>query len=154
MTSTSATKYDAGIRQARTDDLAALTELAAQLGYPSNQETVASRLEAVLSYIVDNAVLVSTREDGRVVGFVHASIRPLLIADRTAEICGLVVHDSARGKGHGKRLMKAAEQWAGEKNCAEVTLRSNAIRQEAHEFYKSLGYEVYKTSLAFKKKLV
>jgi GNAT superfamily N-acetyltransferase len=149
----SATTYDANVRAARTDDLAALTELAAQLGYPADQSTIAGRLEAILSGKVDNDVLVATDTVGNVVGFVHVSIRPLLVADRTAEICGLVVTESTRGNGHGKRLMAAAEKWARERDCVEVSLRSNIIREDAHQFYKCIGYEVYKTSLAFKKKL-
>ena len=49
--------------------------------------------------------------------------------------------------------MRRAEEWAGEKRCATVTLRSNVIREEAHAFYRSLGFSVYKTQHAFRKTL-
>jgi hypothetical protein len=34
-----------------------------------------------------------------------------------------------------------------------VSVRSNVIRKEAHEFYKGLGYEPTKSQFKFRKKL-
>jgi GNAT superfamily N-acetyltransferase len=151
--STSATTIDAAVREPRATDIFDIARLCTQLGYPTDGPTAARRMLAILAAAPDHALLVAANEFDTVVGFVHVGIRPLLIADRTAEICGLVVDESVRGKGHGKRLMMAAEQWAREAHCAEIALRSNVVRTEAHEFYKALGYAAYKTSLALRKKL-
>lgn len=138
------------VRKSTEDDLAALVGLCAELGYPSDKQVIANRLQTVLSD-QSTVLLVATGDDGVAIGFVHVGIRPLMVADRTAEICGLIVSESARGKGLGKNLMAAAEQWAQANGCTEVSLRSNVIRKEAHEFYRGLGYELYKTSVAFRK---
>lgn len=150
------------IREATLDDCRRLCELCAELGYPCDVQQARSRLESILRF-EGNALLLAEHvpstavpvdeslQYGTAVGFVHVSIRPLLMTDRVAEICGLVVDSAARGQGYGKALMHAAEQWAAQRDCIEVALRSNIIREEAHQFYRSLGYETYKTSLAFRK---
>lgn len=140
------------VREAQPMDLEALVELAAQLGYAADKETIATRLQSIMSDS-NSVLLVATDDTNRAIGFVHIGVRPLIVADRTAEVCGLVVHSGVRTKGYGKKLMHAAEQWAVKKQCREVTLRSNVLREEAHEFYKRLGYTIYKTQFAFKKNI-
>lgn len=58
-----------------------------------------------------------------------------------------------RQAGIGRLLMRSAEQWAREKGCEAITLRSNVLRQEAHIFYEKIGYRRIKTLLAFYKPL-
>lgn len=143
---------DKGIRIATADDVQALTVLSAMLGYEASEEVIAARLQKVVDH-PDNVLLVAISSSGEPVGFVHVGVRPLLVADRCAEICGLVVHSDRRGHGFGKRLMMAAEEWARRNDCLEVSLRSNVVREAAHEFYKQLGYSIYKTSFALKKSI-
>jgi GNAT superfamily N-acetyltransferase len=88
-----------------------------------------------------------------VVGFVHVHLYLLLVDDREAEIGGLVVDASVRGRGLGARLMAAAEAWSLEKGCSSVYLRSNTLRTRAHAFYKNLGYSIIKSQYAFRKML-
>ena len=140
------------IRPAKLSDLSALPDLATQLGYPSTPESIRPRLEDLLSRTDGNVILVAEL-DGRVVGWAHAHIYRLLVDDPEVEIGGLVVDESVRGQGVGEALMHAAEDWARERGCASVYLRSNTIRTRAHEFYKRIGYEIVKSQYALRKKL-
>jgi GNAT superfamily N-acetyltransferase len=49
--------------------------------------------------------------------------------------------------GVGKMMMRYALQVCGEKGCYKVTLSSNPKREQAHAFYKSLGFERHGYSL-------
>ncbi len=76
-----------------------------------------------------------------------------LESDPAAEVFGLVVDAAHRGRGVGRLLMEAAEAWAARQGYAEVRLRSNVVRKDAHEFYGRLGYEVSKTQANFRKRV-
>lgn len=102
---------------------------------------------------VEPVVFVAESPDGQVVGWVQACVRAVLVADRHAEVEGLVVDASWRGKGIGRALMKRAEQWARQRGCKVVRLRSNVVREGARPFYEALGYKVVKTQWAFRKTL-
>ena len=49
--------------------------------------------------------------------------------------------------------MQRAEEWAREKGCATVGVRSNVIRERAHAFYERIGYKHIKTQKSFHKEL-
>ena len=139
------------IRLARVGDAGRIAELATQLGYPTTLEQMQWRLSQV-GQAEERAVYVAVR-DGRVVGWIHVCVRPLVQVDRAAEIEGLVVDEACRGQGIGRLLIRQVEQWVGEKGCDTIYVRSNIIRERAHVFYWELGYENIKTSLTFRKML-
>jgi GNAT superfamily N-acetyltransferase len=74
-------------------------------------------------------------------------------SDLYAEIGGLVVDENQRGMGIGKALMAQAEDWVGDHGIHEVRLRSNIIREAAHQFYEAMGYENIKSQFTFRKTL-
>ena len=136
----------------RIEDVGAVARLAAQLGYPSTPEQIERRFRA-LDGAPDARVFIAEDSDGNAVGWVHVFGRRLLESDPDAEVGGLVVDEQARGRGVGKALMAQAEAWARERGYSIVSIRSNVIRVEAHEFYKALGYEVLKSQYKLRKKL-
>ncbi|MFB3920620.1 MAG: GNAT family N-acetyltransferase [Terriglobia bacterium] len=87
------------------------------------------------------------------VGWVHVFVCHLVESDAFTEIGGLVVDEKWRGAGIGRLLVEQAEAWARAKGCTSIRLRSNIIRQEAHQFYSKLGYRIVKTQHAFTKTL-
>ena len=70
-----------------------------------------------------------------------------------ADIGALVVDAQKRKLGVGRRLVSAAESWAKEQGYSRMWLSSQTKREEAHEFYKRLGYSINKTSYFFEKEL-
>jgi len=88
-----------------------------------------------------------------VIGWLHISVSRLLEVPLRAEVNGLIVDEGQRSKGAGARLLEAAEDWARNKKCVSVSVRSNVIRERAHAFYERHGYEHYKTQKAFRKPL-
>jgi GNAT superfamily N-acetyltransferase len=139
------------IRLAHIEDAGRIAELATQLGYPTTLEQMQRRLSQV-GQTDERTVYVAVR-DGRVVGWTHICVRPLVQVDRAAEIEGLVVDETCRGLGIGRLLIRQIEQWVREKGCDTIYVRSNVMRERVHVFYQALGYENIKTSMTFRKVL-
>lgn len=87
----------------------------------------------------DADVLVAI-DDGVPVGL--ASVYVEFPSMRFGRICwleDLVVTAERRGRGIGKRLLDAAEDWARAHRCPELALVSAAARKDAHRFYRANG---------------
>jgi GNAT superfamily N-acetyltransferase len=140
------------IRRAKTSDATRIAELAAQLGYPATSTEIAQRLRKIKPPS-HHAVLVAESHDRNVVGWLHVSVSPLLEVQLRAEVNGLVVENEERGRGTGAVLLRAAEQWARRRGCKSMSVRSNVMRERAHQFYLRNDYEHYKTQKAFRKPL-
>lgn len=140
------------VRRAEARDAEALADLAGQLGYAGAAPDVARRL-AALRERADHEVLVA-EVGGRVAGWAHVNAHPTLVGEEDTVVAGLVVDAAHRGQGVGRALMAAAEDWARARGHAQVVLRSRMERAgAAHEFYKSLGYEITKTQAHFRRRL-
>jgi GNAT superfamily N-acetyltransferase len=140
------------IRRAKLTDAARIAVLSGQLGYPATTKEMAARLRLALRS-KEGACFVATSEEFGVVGWVHVSVTPLLEVQRRAEVNGLVVDEKARSRGAGWALLETAEKWAKKRSCVGMSVRSNVIRDHAHNFYLRCGYEHYKTQKAFRKTL-
>lgn len=140
------------IRPARPADAERLAALCTQLGYPASPDEVRRRLEQI-RHDVDNAVYVAEPAGGQVMGWMQVYARQLLVADRHAELGGLVVDAAQRRHGLGRRLMEEAEAWARARGCEALYLRSNVVREGAHRFYEGIGYTAAKTQYTYHKPL-
>ncbi len=139
------------LRPARLADAPAFAGLATQLGYPSSPREVRERLATVLDD--PKHLILAAASGGRAVGWAHAYVCCLVESDTFVELGGLVVDESHRGKGVGGKLLEKVEEWARQKGCRAVSVRSNVIRHEAHIFYAARGYDPIKTQHAFRKRL-
>ncbi|MGC4001179.1 MAG: GNAT family N-acetyltransferase [Anaeromyxobacter sp.] len=135
------------VRVMRSDDLARVQALAAQLGYPVAQAALEERF-AELSGRAEHLLLVAL-ERGVVVGWLHAFTTAPIYLAAFAEVAGLVVDEAHRGRGAGAALMHEAERWAARWQLGEVRLRSAVHREQAHRFYERLGYARVKTQHTF-----
>lgn len=140
------------IRRAKSEDAAQLAELTAQLGYPATVAELRKRLRQI-SPVSQNAVFVAETKDAGVVGWLHVTKQALLESDIRAEVNGLVVKEGHRSLGAGAKLLAAAEDWARKHGCKGMSVRSNVIRERAHQFYLRNGYEHIKTQKSFRKPL-
>ena len=139
------------LRQMRPEDTAAVASLTTQLGYPATEDEIRRRYDLIKDRWDARLFVVQT--GNRIVGWIHVQATYLLECDARAEIWGLVVAETARGTGIGRRLVEAAEEWAQMRGLAEMAVRSNHLRTEAQGFYEHLGYKVMKTQNAFRKNL-
>jgi GNAT superfamily N-acetyltransferase len=149
-TTTNTTSFT--IRSATAADAPQLAPLAGQLGHPSTAEEVAERLREIFED-ADHAVLVAEDKDRRIAGYVEIFPFRTIAAQPRVEIASLVVDECCRSQGVGRLLMKHAEEWARARGFKEMGLRSNVIRERAHQFYENLGYRVNKTQKSFRKQL-
>ena len=85
--------------------------------------------------------LVAARE-GEVLGMVGLRFeRSYGSDDSSVRIRALVVGSEHRGKGVGRMLISAAEDWARRRGARDVMLTTHKRRTDAHRFYLSMGYE-------------
>jgi len=140
------------VRPAAPHDAERIAILSAHLGYPASSQDIERRLN-LISQDPGNLVLVAELASGLIIGWLHGYLRRILESEPSVEIAGLVVDENHRGMGAGRLLMEHVEQWARKCGCSAVTLRSNVIRAQAHEFYKGLGYSIRKSQHSFFKRL-
>jgi GNAT superfamily N-acetyltransferase len=128
------------IRPAETDDARLIVGLLAELGYPDNDVEGVRRRVGDWAEAPDSAVLVA-EHDGQLLGLVAVTtIRYIERDGRLGRIVVLVVADSARGQGIGRRLVADAEAIAVSHGCVAMEVGSARRRIAAHAFYQSLGY--------------
>lgn len=121
------------------------------LGYPNSAAAIAERLKRLLPRPGD-LVLVADQLPP-VMGWVHAAEQELLDSGRRCEILGLVVAPEVRGRGVGRQLVAAVEEWAGQRGLQQLAVRSNIVRAESHPFYERLGFVRIKTQHSYRKQL-
>ena len=102
------------------------------------------------------ATLLAVGSDGAVLGFAEVGLRSYAEGCETSPVGyveGWYVDESARRRGVGRALMRAAEDWARSKGCTEIasdTEAHNEVSQEAHE---RLGYERVETIVVYRRSL-
>lgn len=121
-------------RDATPADLEALVELE-QACYPPRQAY--SRAEYRYALQTARAVNLIEETGGAVVGFVGAFHHR---AWRTGHVYTVNVHPSMRGRGLGKRLMKACEARLLDLGMTRVLLEVNVQNAAAIRLYESGGY--------------
>ena len=128
------------VRSAQSEDVEALANLMTDLGYPTSSEDMYRRFEAI-SADPSYTTLVAER-GGKVLGMVGLHFERLYESDGNfARIMALVVGSEHRGRGVGRTLISAAEDWARRRGATDVMLTTHKRRTDAHRFYRSMGYE-------------
>ena len=139
------------IRKAYATDAPVIKELLEQLGYPTAEGFLEKRLEDLSSH-PDHTDVVFVGEN-KVLGFLSMHFIPQIAFDASyAVISYLVVEETSRSFGIGKKLEDYADERAREKGCRRLFLHSNIKRTDAHRFYLKQGYQEY--NKAFVKYLI
>lgn len=127
------------IRPAAVQDAPAIVPLLEQLGYPSSLSDVHRRLMVILQH-PDCATWVAQHGE-TIVGFSGARLGYAYeVNDAHGQLTALVVDPEFRGRGLGTALVYEAEKWVEERGGGAMVLNSGKHRNEAHHFYKGLGY--------------
>ena len=147
------------IRAAKPEDAAALAKLLHALWPDATAQEHAQELESILAGramgILPLTLLVAEAQS--LVGFAGVGLRSCADGcDRSRPVGyleGWYVVPEWRGKGVGRSLLAAAEDWAREQGCHEMasdTWIDNLDSQRAHE---ALGFEVVDRCVNYRKRL-
>lgn len=137
------------VREVEPGDVERVAVLATQLGYPTTAVQARDRLR-LLAEFRRGCVLVAEADD-RVIGWIHVAAENCLEAEPWAEIRGLVVDEAWRSRGVGGELVRSAEDWGRRQGLPLLRLRTNVLRERAHDFYRRLGFRLLKTQHVFVK---
>ena len=124
-----------------------ITTLVDQLGYPAKLSTIKKRFQT-LNKLKNHKLLIAIDGD-QLLGWIHLEIVHAILYDTRVEIRALVVDQSARRSGVGKKLVLMAKQWAKKKKIKTIYLRTNIKRKGAHKFYEHIGFSKTKTSYKY-----
>ncbi len=119
------------------------------LGYDIPAETIKERLAVMLAR--EEYRLLAAEEEGVAVGYIQAGNYESLYLGSMKNILALAVDPAYQGRGLGRQLLSAVEDWAKEDGCAGIRLNSGFERTGAHEFYRRCGYTVRKGQKQFVK---
>ena len=123
--------------------------LVCQTSWDTN--TIKKRLLEILAH-PDDVVYVACLDD-QVKGWVHGFYSRRVESDSFVEIGGLVVDAHYRNRSIGRLLVDEILEWARTKGCEKVRVRTNTIREEAHQFYLKRGFLLNKEQKIFDKLL-
>ena len=132
--------FDLTIRAAEMNDAAALAQLMCELGYETTKSEMGARMERIATderYRTFVAV-----RDGKVCGMI-GTITSLSYEHNGpgGRILALVTLKSMRRHGIGRALISTAERDFVQRGISRVALNTQLAREDAHMFYRSLGYE-------------
>jgi aminoglycoside 6'-N-acetyltransferase I len=102
------------------------------------------------------AVLVADRGDGWLAGFVEIGSRNYAEGCETSPIAyleGWYVDPDARRKGLGRRLQRAAEDWARGNGFTEMASDAELHNDVSLGAHLSLGFEEVERQVCFRKRL-
>jgi GNAT superfamily N-acetyltransferase len=132
--------FDLAIRVAEKNDAAALALLMCELGYETTKSEMQMRMERIAadeSYRTFVAVC-----DGRVCGMIGTVTYPSYEHnDSGGRILALAILSTMRRRGIGRALIAAAEKDFAQRGISRLALNTSLVREDAHTFYDSLGYE-------------
>lgn len=87
----------------------------------------------------------------QIVGLIHIFLARRIESEPFAELGGLVVAESHRRRGIGRRLLARAEEWSAGCGVAKLRVRVRSDRNEACTFYRNLGFMKAKEQGVFDK---
>ena len=132
------------VRTAEVDDALRIQQLNEnEFGYKYPLDKTTERLAYILTKPTDRIFVIC--EKNLVLGYVHACNYEGTYFDSQKNIMAIAVDSKYRGRGLGRKLLDAVENWAKEDGCAGVRLVSGMNREEAHKFYECCGYRLRKT---------
>ena len=139
------------IRSAITDDAEGICKICCDdLGYSCTTDLIRQRLAEL---DLNREQVFVADYNSSVVGYVHVENYKTLYFNELANLIGLAVSKNYRRHGIATALIKNVEHWAKNKNIKMLRLNSGSSRKEAHEFYRSIGFDNEKEQIRFIKEI-
>jgi N-acetylglutamate synthase-like GNAT family acetyltransferase len=137
------------VRDADAGDRQAMRGLLGELGYSSDAQVLDRRLERIDAE--PSVRVVVAERDGALVGLASLHVLHLIERPPLGRLSAIVVTGSERRRGVGRALIERIEGEARAAGCARLEVTSGEWRDDAHAFYRELGFE--ETSKRFAKSL-
>ena len=135
-------------------DLAELSALG-KLLWPGH--TTDELKEEFLSEMKKNAHFFLLRVQGCSVGFAQCALRHDYVEGTDSSpvgyLEGIFVKEVHRGKGYGRRLFKASEEWAKQASCCEFASDCESANASSRLFHLHTGFQEANRIICFVKKL-
>lgn len=113
---------------------------ALELGYQNSIEETTKKLEDLLQH-QDHLLLGAYDARGVLVGYCHGARYDCLYFPTLLNVMALVVRKEDQGKGYGRQLLMALEEEAQASGFNGIRINSGMNREEAHRFYRAVGYQ-------------
>ncbi len=104
--------------------------------------------QAELQEVIDskNTFLFAGTENDEIVGTISLVVYKIPTGNK-AWIEDVIVDETMRGKGYGRKLMLHAIEFAKSRGISKINLTSNPTRIAANKMYQQLGFEQYITNM-------
>ncbi len=150
------TEYNVIVHPIRENDLQEWFRLRQMLWDELTEEEHRDEMLDIYGHPDSQLVLVAEK-DGRLVGFLEASIRPFVEdcnTDNVGYLEGWFVESGFRRYGIGRDLVRAAESWARKKGCTEMASDAEVGNDLSLAAHLKLGYEETSRLVDLRKDLV
>lgn len=126
------------LRRATEADAKYVASLLAELGYPSSEADIRSRLRSLPSR---TSCFLLAQSGSEITGLVSAELVPYVPnGSKICRMTALVVSSHHRGQGIGEKLVAGVTDFAREHHCSGIEITSAEHRRDAHRFYLRLGF--------------
>ncbi len=145
------------IRPFREEDLGEWFRLRQLLWDETDQDDHQSEMMDILDHSDSQFVAVADDGNGRLAGFLEASIRPFVEdceSENVGYLEGWYVDVPYRRMGIGSRLVELAEKWARPKGCTEMASDAEIDNDSSIAAHVRLGYEETSRLVHLRKDLV
>lgn len=132
------------VRPLRESDLNEWFRLRKLLWDENKDEDHKAEMLDILGHADSQLVLVADSGNGRLIGFLEASIRPFVedcVSDHVGYLEGWYVEPDLRRNGIGSELVRFAERWAKQKGCIEMASDAEVGNDSSLAAHTRLGYE-------------
>ena len=100
------------------------------------------------SLVKDNRTnCIVLEENEKVIGFGSLIVHQVPSEGFVARVEDVIVLESHRGKGYGRKIMEELIKIARKKKVNKINLTSNPKRVAARNLYNSIGFEMYDTGV-------
>ena len=151
------TKQNFRVRPVTEKDFSEWFKLRKKLWDESNDDEHQTEMRSIFEHTQTQLVLIAELPDGRLIGFLEASIRPFVEdchSDHVGYLEGWFVEPEFRRQGIGRILVGTAENWARRNGCDEMASDAEIDNELSLQSHLQLGYQETSRLVHLRKDLV
>jgi GNAT superfamily N-acetyltransferase len=135
------------IRNLDISDAAGVSGLSLQLGYNIPEGETQRNIQLMLEN--EDTAAFAAVANNELAGWITVACVISLTSAPVCEVRGLVVDEHYRKNNIGRMLVEKVIEWSRQKQCGRLRIRCNVKREDAHKFYRHLGFTEHKQQKVF-----